>query len=169
MAVLQIQQFPEPVLARVAEPVVAADDTLRKLLADMADTMYDAPGIGLAAPQVGVSRRVIVVDVDWREKDRNPCGYLNPEIVHAEGTLSLEEGCLSVPEYQAEVSRAARVVMKALDPDGKPVEVEATGLHAVCLQHEIDHLNGSLFIDRISRLRRSLYVKRRMKALAGKR
>ncbi len=169
MAVLEIRQFPETVLERVAEPVTAFNGKIRKLLDDMTETMYDAPGIGLAAPQVGVSLRVIVVDINWREKDRDPRGYLNPEIILSEGSISLEEGCLSVPEYQAEVTRAARVVMKALDPHGKPVEVEAKGLHAVCLQHEIDHLNGTLFIDRISRLRRSLYVKRRKKALTGSR
>jgi peptide deformylase len=168
MAVLPIRQFPETVLKRVAEPVAAFNGKIRKLLDDMAETMYDAPGIGLAAPQVGVSLRVIVVDVDWREKDREPRGYLNPEIILSEGSISLEEGCLSVPEYQAEVTRAARVVMKALDPDGNPVEVVAKGMQAVCLQHEIDHLNGTLYIDRISRLRRSLYVKRRKKALAEK-
>ena len=128
--------------------------------------MYDAPGIGLAAPQIGVSRRLIVVDVNWREQDRHPRGYVNPEIVFIEGTMVFEEGCLSVPGFQSEVKRASRVVVKAFDPDGKPVEVDAEGIEAVCFQHEIDHLNGLLFLDHISRLKRGLYVKRRKKDLA---
>jgi peptide deformylase len=168
MAILRIVEFPEPVLKEVARPVDAVDEEVRALLRDMADTMYDAPGIGLAAPQVGISRRIIVVDVDWRENDRNPKGYINPVIVHAEGSMKFEEGCLSVPAYQSEVERASRVVLRALDPTGKPVEVKAEGILAVCFQHEIDHLNGMLFIDRVSRLKRSLYVKRRKKALGGK-
>ena len=166
MPVRPLVEFPEPVLKKIAEPVSKIDDAVRKLLRDMADTMYDAPGIGLAANQIGVSRRIIVVDVNWREQDRNPRGYINPEIVFSEGTVNLEEGCLSVPGYQSEVKRASRVVVKALDPDGKPVEVDAEGLEAVCFQHELDHLNGKLFIDHISRLKRSMYVKRRKKALA---
>jgi len=168
MAVLPLVEFPEQVLKKVAEPVDKVDEAVRKLLRDMADTMYDAPGIGLAAPQIGVSRRIIVVDVHWREQDRNPRGYVNPEIVYSEGSITFEEGCLSVPEYQSDVKRASRVVVKALDPDGKPVEIDAEGLEAVCFQHELDHLNGMLFIDRISRLKRSLYVKRRRKELAGR-
>ncbi len=166
MAVLPLVEFPDPVLRKVAEPVGTIDDAVRKLLRDMADSMYDAPGIGLAAPQIGVSRRLIVVDVNWREQDPNPQGYVNPEIVFREGARAFEEACLSVPDFQSEVKRASRVVVKALDPDGKPVEVDAEGLKAVCFQHEIDHLNGMLFIDHISRLKRSLYVKRRKKDLA---
>jgi len=168
MAILKILEFPDSILKQVARPVNVVDDEVRRLLVDMADTMYDAPGIGLAAPQVGDSRRIIVVDVDWGENDRNPKGYINPEIMLAEGSIKFEEGCLSVPEYQSEVERASRVVLHALDPDGKQVEVEAEGLLAVCFQHEMDHLNGMLFIDRISRLKRSLYVKRRKKALTEK-
>lgn len=166
MAALPLVEFPDPILKKVAEPVGRIDDAVRKILRDMADSMYDAPGIGLAAPQIGVSRRLIVVDVRWREQDRNPRGYINPEIVFSEGTMGFEEGCLSVPGFQSEVKRASRVVVKALDPDGKPVEVDAEGLEAVCFQHEIDHLNGMLFIDLISRLKRGLYVKRRRKELA---
>jgi len=167
MAVLKIRDFPDPILKQVAESVRGVDDAVRKLLSDMAETMYSAPGIGLAAPQIGVSRRIIVVDVDWREQERNPRGFINPEITFREGALTFEEGCLSVPEYQSEVERSARVVVRALDPDGKPVEVEAVGLEAVCFQHELDHLDGKLFIDHISRLKRSIYVKRRKKALAA--
>jgi len=166
MAVLKIVQFPDPVLKEVARTVGTVTDEIRTLIRDMVDTMYDAPGIGLAAPQVGVSLRVIVVDVAWREKDRSPRAYLNPEIVASSGRLKFEEGCLSVPDYQAEVDRASRVVLRALDVDGKPLEVEAEGLLAVCFQHEVDHLNGKLFIDRLSALKRGLYVKRRKKELA---
>ncbi len=169
MAVRSIVLFPTPVLKQMARPVKIITDEIRALIHDMTDTMYDAPGIGLAAPQIGVSLRVIVVDVEWRDKDRNPRAYVNPEIVESSGKIKIEEGCLSVPEYGAEVSRAARVVVAALDADGKPVEVEAEGLHAVCFQHEVDHLNGMLFIDRLSALKRGLYVKRRKKELARER
>lgn len=166
MAILRIVQFPDPVLKKVARPVKTITEEIRTLVRDMIDTMYDAPGIGLAAPQVGVSFRVIVVDVEWRDKDRHPRAYINPEIVASSGKIKIEEGCLSVPEYGAEVQRASHVVLAALDEDGKPVEVEAEGLHAVCFQHEVDHLNGMLFIDRLSTLKRGLYVKRRKKELA---
>jgi peptide deformylase len=169
MAVRPIVQFPDPVLKKVARPVKTITDEIRALIRDMADTMYDAPGIGLAAPQVAVSLRVIVVDVEWRDKDRHPRAYINPEIVDASGKIKFEEGCLSVPDYGAEVERASRVVVRALDEDGKPVEIEAEGLHAVCFQHEVDHLNGMLFIDRLSALKRGLYVKRRKKELARER
>ena len=166
MAVIRIVEFPDPILKKVAEPVGKIDDAVRELLRDMADSMYDAPGIGLAASQIGVSRRLIVVDVNWREQVRNPRGYVNPEIVFREGTMAFEEGCLSVLSFQSEVKRSSRVVVKALDPDGKPVEVDAEGIEAVCFQHEVDHLNGMLFIDHISRLKRGLYMKRRKKDLA---
>ena len=166
MAILSLVEFPDPILKKVAEPVGKIDDAVRELLRDMADSMYDAPGIGLAAPQIGLSRRLIVVDVNWREQERRPRAYVNPEIVFIEGTMVFEEGCLSVPGFQSEVKRASRVVVKAFDPDGKPVEVDAEGIEAVCFQHEIDHLNGLLFLDHISRLKRGLYVKRRQKDLA---
>ena len=169
MAVRPILQFPDPVLKKVARPVKAVTDEIRALIGDMTDTMYDAPGIGLAAPQIGVSLRVIVVDVAWRNGDRHPRAYLNPEIVATSGKVKGEEGCLSVPDYGAEVQRASHVVLAALDEDGKPVEVEAEGLQAVCFQHEVDHLNGMLFIDRLSALKRGLYVKRRKKELARER
>jgi peptide deformylase len=133
----------------------------------MAETMYDEPGIGLAAPQVGAGIRLIVVDTDWTEEgaDRKPGVFVNPEIVEREGELVWNEGCLSVPDFTAEVKRAERVVMRALDLDGREVVETATGLRAVCFQHEIDHLDGVLFIDRISRLKRNLYVGKRKKLL----
>jgi peptide deformylase len=133
----------------------------------MLDVMYDEPGIGLAAPQLGVPVRLAVVDVGWTEEgaEKSPLVLVNPEIVHREGTITWTEGCLSVPDFQADVERAERVRLRATDLDGKPLEIEAEGLEAVCFQHEIDHLDGVLFIDRISRLKRSMYVRKRMKQL----
>jgi peptide deformylase len=133
----------------------------------MLDVMYDEPGIGLAAPQLGEPVRLVVVDTEWTEEgaERNPLVLVNPEIVEREGTLLWTEGCLSVPDFQAEVERAARVVLAAHDLDGGPLRLEAEGLRAVCFQHEIDHLDGVLFIDRISRLKREMYVRRRRKQL----
>jgi peptide deformylase len=133
----------------------------------MCDVMYDEPGIGLAAPQVGEPVRLIVVDTEWTQEDteRNPLVLVNPEISEREGTIVWTEGCLSVPDYEAEVERAGRVRLVAQDLDGRPVDLVAEELQAVCFQHEIDHLDGVLFIDRISRLKRNLYVKKRKKQL----
>lgn len=152
MAVLPIVLHPDPVLRKKARPVQKINATIRKLLDDMAETMYAAPGIGLAAPQVGVSKRVIVVDI----QDKKGPGLLklvNPEIVHAEGTVTWNEGCLSIPGYVGEVQRHARIKVTALNPDGHKVWVEAEGLLAVCLQHEIDHLDGILYIDKATNVR----------------
>jgi peptide deformylase len=165
----RIHKFPDPVLLQKARPVETIDGRLVQLLQDMAETMYAAPGVGLAAPQVGVSERAIVVDCDSEEerkagKGRGLLKLVNPEILEAEGTLVWEEGCLSVVDFTAEVERAARVLVRAYTPDEREVRLEAEGLLAVCLQHEIDHLDGRLFIDRISRLKRDLY-KRRVKKL----
>jgi peptide deformylase len=129
----------------------------------MIDTMYQAPGIGLAANQVGQPVRLIVFDVTPKDQPRNPRVLINPEIICAEGSLSHEEGCLSVPEFYAEVKRCAKVSVRGLDDQGKPVEVEGEGLLAVVLQHEIDHLDGVLMLYRISALKRALYKKRRLK------
>jgi peptide deformylase len=137
----------------------------------MLEVMYDEPGIGLAAPQVGESVRLIVMDTEWKDDegeaagDRSPIVLLNPQIVHREGTVVWNEACLSVPEFSAEVERSAQVRVRGLDLDGKEYVEEADGLRAVCFQHEIDHLDGVLFIDRISRLKRSLYIGKRKKAL----
>lgn len=166
--ILEVLHFPDPHLREVAEPVSKDEvtDELRQLAADMAETMYDEPGIGLAATQVGVAKRLIVMDVDWSEEDRNPRVLLNPEIVETEGqVISEQEGCLSVPDYKADVERHARVRVRARTLEWEEVEFEATGLEAFCFQHEIDHLEGTLFIDRISRLKRDLYVRRRKKQL----
>jgi len=167
MALRKVLQFPDPRLKRVSEPIGEITDAIRELARDMCEVMYDEPGIGLAAPQVGEAIRLIVVDTHWTEEDaeRNPLVLVNPEIVERDGTITWNEGCLSVPDFTAEVERAARVKLRARDLDDKPVEIDAEELQAVCFQHEIDHLDGVLFIDRISRLKRSLYVQKRKRAL----
>lgn len=169
MALREIVQFPDPRLKRVSEPIEKITDEVRALARDMLEVMYDEPGIGLAAPQVGENIRLIVMDTDWKDEEgegeRRPLVLVNPEIVAREGTLTWNEACLSVPDFSAEVERAARVRVRGTDLDGNPVSEDAEGLRAVCFQHEIDHLDGILFIDRISRLKRSLYVSKRKKAL----
>jgi peptide deformylase len=169
MALREVLKFPDPRLKNVSEPIEEVDDALRELARDMIDVMYDEPGIGLAAPQVGAPVRMFVIDTDWSDEghDKNPQVVINPEIVAREGQITWEEGCLSVPDYTATVERDARITLKGTDLDGKPIEEQAEGLRAVCIQHEIDHLDGILFIDRISRLKRSLYVKKRKKQLAA--
>jgi peptide deformylase len=158
MALLDILHFPDPRPRIKAKPLTAVDDATRRLIADMLETMYAAPGIGLAATQVGVDQRVIVVDVS--ENRDEPRAYINPEILSQDGTERMEEGCLSVPGVFEEVERAERIRLKALDRDGRRVEFEADGLLAVCLQHEIDHLNGKLFVDYLSSLKRGRIRKR---------
>jgi len=167
MSLREVLQFPDSRLKEVSKPVSEVTDEIRELAREMCDVMYDEPGIGLAAPQVGAAIRLIVVDTEWTEEEseRNPLVLINPEIVAREGKLTWTEGCLSVPDFTADVERAERVTLRAEDLDGKPVEIEAEELQAVCFQHEIDHLDGVLFIDRISRLKRGLYVKKRKKAL----
>ena len=165
MAVLEILKFPHPVLRQKARRVEHIDETIHRLVEDMTETMYRAPGIGLAANQVGVPRRVIVVDVSAGEAPENRMVLVNPEILHREGRVTTEEGCLSVPDLRENVTRAGRVVVRGLDLEGRRVEVEADDLLAVALQHEIDHLDGILFIDRISQLKRSRYVAKRRKML----
>ncbi len=166
---LHVLQFPDPRLREKARPIAReeVDESLRKLAEDMAETMYDEPGIGLAATQVGVAKRLIVMDLDWTEDgERKPRVLLNPEIVHTEGkAVSAQEGCLSVPDFKSDVERHARVVVRARTLDWEEVEFDATELEAYCFQHELDHLDGMLFIDRISKLKRDLYVRRRKKQL----
>jgi peptide deformylase len=153
------------ILKTISAPVERVDDTLRALMDDMLETMYAAPGIGLAAIQVGVPKRVIVMDLSRDETPKAPRYFVDPEILWAsDETVPYEEGCLSVPEIFDEVERAARVRLRYLDYDGAPVEEEAEGLFAVCIQHEIDHLNGVLFIDHLSRLKRQRAVARVRKA-----
>ncbi len=167
MALRPVLQFPDPLLKRKSVPVETVTQELRQLAADMIEVMYDEPGIGLAAPQVGEAVRMIVLDTEWTEEgnDRNPVVMVNPEIVAREGSALSNEGCLSVPDFNADVERAQKVRVRGTDLDGNPIEEEVEDLRAFCFQHEIDHLDGILFIDRISRLKRSMYVKKRKKAL----
>jgi len=167
MALREVLLFPDPRLKQKSERVAEISDAVRELARDMIEVMYDEPGIGLAAPQVGEALRLVVMDTEWTHEatEKHATIMVNPEIVEREGSVTWTEGCLSVPDYQAEVERAARVTVRYSDLSGDVVEEEAEDLRAVCLQHEIDHLDGILFIDRISRLKRSLYVKKRKKAL----
>ncbi len=152
MAKLPILEFPDPRLRTVAKPVEQVDDALRSLVDDMFETMYAAPGIGLAATQVDVHQRLLVLDVS--EDQSRPMVFINPEILSAEGHQVYQEGCLSVPGIYADVKRANSVRVKALDRDGKEFEIEADGLLAVCIQHEMDHLAGKVFVDYLSPLKR---------------
>jgi peptide deformylase len=153
--------IPDPVLRQAADPVERVDDELRKLMDDMLATMYDAPGVGLAAPQIGISRRVIVMDGARDEDPPDPIVMANPEILTLSDEMRVhEEGCLSIPEVTAEVERPALARVAFLDREGKPQEIELEGIWATIVQHEIDHLNGVLFIDYLSRLKRDMIVKK---------
>lgn len=153
MAIRTILHYPDPRLRRKAEPVAEVNDEIRQLIADMAETMYAAPGIGLAAVQIAEPKRVVVIDVS-ETRDRLQV-FINPEILEKHGEQTFEEGCLSVPGIFEEVTRAARVKVRALDRDGRPFELEAEGLLATCIQHEIDHLDGKVFVDYLSPLKQS--------------
>jgi peptide deformylase len=166
MAILHICTYPEEILRQPAEPVTDIDEEVVKLVDHMAETMYSAPGIGLAATQVGVAKQVLVADIAARKPESELIVLINPEIVAAEGEVLFEEGCLSVPDYQAEVKRHEKITVRGLNLKGEEVEIEAEGLLAIVLQHEIDHLNGKLFIDRLSKLKRDLYKRRLRKKLA---
>lgn len=155
-----ILKFPEPVLQQVAEPVTVFDAALRKLVEDMFSSMYDAQGIGLAAPQIGVSKRLTVIDVSFQKDPLQRIVLINPEIVVKTGKQVEEEGCLSLPEIRDRVTRAAEVKVRAQDADGNPVEVEGKELLSRAIQHEIDHLDGILFIFRLSRLKRDLQLRK---------
>jgi peptide deformylase len=161
MARLPILEYPDPRLRIRAEPVTKVDAETKKLIADLFETMYAAPGIGLAATQVNVHRRIIVCDV--ASEGRQPYCLINPEILLAEGKTNAEEGCLSVPEYYDYVDRAARIKVRALDQNGEPYELEAEGMLAVCIQHEMDHLDGKLFVDYLSELKRERLKKKASK------
>jgi peptide deformylase len=165
MALRDILILPDKRLRQVSDPVKKIDAGVRKLVEDMFETMYDAPGIGLAAIQVGTPKRVITMDLAKKEEPKNPQVFINPEILWtSEEKAVYEEGCLSIPEYYGDVERPAQVKVKYLDLEGKPREIEANGLLATCLQHEIDHLNGILFIDHLSKLKRDRVLKRFTKA-----
>ncbi len=152
MAILDILKFPDPRLRNRAKPVSEVDENVRKLAADMLETMYDAPGIGLAAIQVGVALQVVVIDISEDRDD--PLVLINPEILEAEGEEEMEEGCLSVPGFYDTVKRAEKVKLRAMDLEGREFTRDLDGLLAVCVQHEIDHLHGKLFVDYLSRLKR---------------
>ncbi|MBP7701705.1 MAG: peptide deformylase [Phenylobacterium sp.] len=159
MAIREILVVPNPVLKEVSQPIAQVDDELRALMDDMLETMYDAPGIGLAAIQIGVPKRVIVMDIAGPDEEKAPRYLVNPEIVwSSEDTAPYEEGCLSIPEIYDEVERPARVKLKYLNYQGEEVVEDADGLFAVCIQHEMDHLEGVLFIDHLSRLKRDRAV-----------
>jgi len=160
MSVREIKKYPDKVLKEKTQLVTDCSAELDKLIDDMIETMYAAPGVGLAANQVGVSKQVAVIDVSVRDEKSPLIVLLNPEIVHREGEIEAEEGCLSVPDYTAVLKRAMKVYVKGLDRSGKPVEIEAEGLLARALQHEIDHLNGILFVDRMGRIRKEFFKKR---------
>ncbi len=167
MSVLEILKFPNAVLRKRASEVEAVDERIRELAQRMVKTMHAEPGIGLAAPQVGVSERLIVVDLSVGEDPDHLIVLANPVIVSREGELVWEEGCLSVPDFTEKVNRSHKVVVRGIDMEGREVEVEGEELLAVALQHEIDHLDGILFIDHISKLKRSRYMDKRRKQLAA--
>ncbi len=165
MALLRIRKYPDPVLKIPAQPVTQIDGSVASLIESMVQTMFAAPGIGLAAPQVGDSRRIIVIDADHDNPGRRVLKLINPEIVEIEGKVTWEEACLSVVDYSAEVQRASRIVVRALTLEEREVEIEAQQFLAVVFQHELDHLDGKLFIDRISRLKRELYRRKLQKLI----
>jgi peptide deformylase len=175
MAKLKIYTFPDIVLAKKAEPIARVEKPLHKLADDMLETMYEAPGIGLAANQVGILQRILVLDTDYDIEDapegeviknRKPQIIINPEIIAREGSILFEEGCLSVPEYNAEVRRAEKIKLQYQDVDGLTKTLSAEGLLAVAIQHEMDHLDGKLFIDRLSLVKKGLVKKQLLKERA---
>ena len=157
--------LPDPILRQASKLIETVNGEVKKLAADMLETMYDAPGIGLAAIQIGVPRRMLVLDVSKEGDDKTPLVFINPEIVSSSDERSVyEEGCLSIPDYYAEVERPAKIKVRHLDAEGREQMTEADGLLATCLQHEIDHLNGILFIDHISKLKREMVIRKFTKA-----
>lgn len=171
MAILPIIKAPDPILKKRCAPIKQVDDDIRRLMDDMLETMYAAPGVGLAAPQVGVPKRIIVVDTSNPQEDRLPLLMANPEIIQASADLQLrEEGCLSFPDQYEEVERPATVRVRYLDHENEIREIDAEGLQAVCVQHEIDHLDGVLLVDHLSTLKRSIILRRmsKLKKVAAK-
>jgi len=166
MAIRDIRLYPDPILKRKALLVDEVDEEITRLIDDMAETMYAAPGIGLAAPQVGVLLRVVVVDAAPRDQESRLISLVNPEIVWADRTIIQEEGCLSMPGMTVDMERNERIQLIGLDREGKEIDIQAEGLQAISLQHEIDHLEGRLIVDRVSRLKRDIY-RRKMKKVAS--
>ena len=166
MSTLEIITYPHELLKNTAHPVEQIDGKLQTLINQMADTMYVAPGVGLAAVQVNVDQSLLVYDIAPREEQRDLQVLINPKIIAREGEIISEgEGCLSVPDFRADVKRSERILVEGVDREGKPLRFEAEGMLAIVLQHEIDHLNGTLFIDRISKLKRQLYTRRIQKMI----
>jgi len=166
---LKILTYPEDFLSKPTQPVKNIDGKIQEIVDDMADTMYDAPGVGLAAIQVGCDKSILVYDVSPPDENRSLQILMNPKIISSEGeTISENEGCLSVPDYRADVKRATSILVEGLDKEGNPLRIEAEGFLAIVLQHEIDHLNVTLFIDHLSALKRQLYKKRIKKMLNQK-
>ncbi len=160
MAILEIKKYPAKVLKQKASAVSAIDQDLQDLIDNMIETMYAAPGVGLAAPQVGVSKRLAVIDISVKGAEIPLVVLINPVIMAKEGSIEFEEGCLSLPEYTAKIERAEKVVVRSMDRKGRGMEIEAEGLLAIAMQHEIDHLDGVLLIDRISPIKREFFKKR---------
>lgn len=160
MAILEIKKYPDEVLKKKAETISEINGDLQKLIDNMIETMYNASGVGLAAPQVGVLKRLIVVDTSPRQENQSLIVLINPEITDLEGEILSEEGCLSLPGFTTRLKRKEKVIVKGLDRNGREIEIEATGLLARALQHEIDHLDGILLIDKISPLKRELFRKK---------
>jgi peptide deformylase len=166
MAILEILTYPNPILRKKTTPITEFGEELKTLVQSMTETMYDAPGVGLAAPQIGLSICLVVIDLSPRDEENQPIVLANPEIIEAEGAVMDEEGCLSLPELNAKVKRAERIKVKAQNIDGEPIEFEAEEWFARVVQHELDHLQGILFLDKISVLKRAMYKKKRKKILA---
>jgi peptide deformylase len=164
MAILEIKTFPDNILLQKANPVDELNGIVQRLIDSMIETMYAAPGLGLAAPQVAVSNQLIVVDVSSKEESMPLIVLVNPEIIGQDGKIDSEEGCLSLPDFSAKVSRAKTICVKAFDREGKPIEIEADGLLARAIQHEIDHLNGTLLLDKISSIRKKFFLKKIQKS-----
>ena len=168
MSLLPIVLLPDPVLRSVSAPVERVDDEVRRLVADMLETMYDAPGVGLAAIQVGIPRRLLVIDVSGEDETPQPLALINPRILALSDELRThEEGCLSIPDVRIDIDRPARIKVAYTDRDGKPQELDADGLLATAIQHEMDHLDGRLIIDFLSRLKRDIIVRRFRKQARG--
>jgi peptide deformylase len=165
MAIREILKYPNPLLRKKASPVTEFNTQLKELIADMAETMYAAPGVGLAANQIGVLKQIVVVDVSPKEEKNRLIPLINPEILEGEGSVIDEEGCLSVVDYSANVERFSHIKVQARDLEGREIQFEAEGWFARVIQHEIDHLDGKLFIDHLSSLKRALYKKKRRKQL----
>lgn len=166
MAIREIRKYPDEILRQQSVHVEEFTDELNSTIDDMIETMYSASGIGLAAPQIGESKRIIVIDTSWREDGHPLIVLVNPEIVESDGFIDSEEGCLSVPKHLATVKRKGNILVKGIDRNMKPIEIECSGLLARVMQHEIDHLNGILFFDHLSLIKREFFKKRYIKSLS---